>query len=140
MLHNPQEVKDTSGFIWLVVKDRARENIASGLPANNGIIGIYKMPLESLKPYQPLHMNWNLLVPGAQPASVTPGAGCSFQFSLTLEKPIQSAVDSLSYVVVNWANFVPLTGHVKKFALALTLATQGVRPALRKDFNLKDCE
>ena len=46
LLHNPKEVIDASGYLWIVVKDRKRQDL------NN--LGVIKVPLEGLQPYNPL--------------------------------------------------------------------------------------
>jgi len=40
--------------------------------------------------------------------------------SFVLEKPLQSMVDSVSRVVLNWANFRPIPSNYKKFAIMMT--------------------
>jgi hypothetical protein len=44
--------------------------------------------------------------------------------SLTLEKPIQSSVDQIVYVALNWASFEPEPPAVKRFAVALVTDAQ----------------
>jgi len=39
--------------------------------------------------------------------------------SICLEKPIQSSIDQLCYVTLNWASFNPLPPSVKRFSVAL---------------------
>jgi len=39
--------------------------------------------------------------------------------TVCLEKPIQSAVDSLCYIALNWADISPLPPNAKKFAIAM---------------------
>jgi len=45
---------------------------------------------------------------------------CKIYVSLTLERPMQSYVDSLCAVVLNWADFNPLPMTCKKFAICMT--------------------
>ena len=40
--------------------------------------------------------------------------------SLTLERPMQSYVDSLCAVALNWATFTPLPMTCKKFSVVMT--------------------
>ena len=46
LLHYPKEVIDISGFLWIVVMDRNRQDLRK--------LGTIKVPLDSLKPFQPL--------------------------------------------------------------------------------------
>lgn len=60
--------------------------------------------------------------------------------SFVLEKPLQSMVDSVCWVVLNWANFWPLPSNYKKFSIMLT--TDGHQPKslpyLKMDLNEND--
>lgn len=71
--------------------------------------------MESLKPFQPLHLE--MILNDEQEAS-DPQERTSLFLSVVLEKPIQSQIDQLSYAVVNWAQFNPIPSNVRKFAVA----------------------
>ena len=47
-------------------------------------------------------------------------AKCKLYITLTLERPLASFVDSVSTLVLNWADFNPLPANIKKFAVILT--------------------
>ena len=40
LLHNPKEVIDISGFLWIVIKDKNRQDLKN--------LGIIKIPLDGL--------------------------------------------------------------------------------------------
>lgn len=60
--------------------------------------------------------------------------------SFVLEKPLQSMVDSVSRVVLNWANFRPIPSNYKKFAIMMTTDGHSPRslPFLKLDLNEND--
>jgi len=72
LFHNPPEINDTSGYLWVSFKDKAK--------LSETLIGQFQIHIEKLKPFQPLHLE--VVQPGGnqQPFSV--------YLSLTLEKPI----------------------------------------------------
>ncbi len=43
LVHNPPEVKDLSGFLWVSLKDRSK--------LNDSVIGQFNLPIEGLKPF-----------------------------------------------------------------------------------------
>ena len=83
LLHNPKEVSDVSGFFWITIKDKNRQD--------NPKLGVIKIALDNLKPYHPIFVETKLDIGGqAQGQDGDPAQDCIFQFSLCLEKPIQS--------------------------------------------------
>ena len=52
LLHNPKEVIDISGFLWIMVKDKNRQDLRQ--------LGTIKIPLDSLQPYQPIRLEAKL--------------------------------------------------------------------------------
>lgn len=52
LLHNPKEVIDISGFLWIMVKDKNRQDLRQ--------LGTIKIPLDSLQPYQPIQLEAKL--------------------------------------------------------------------------------
>mgnify|MGYP007058511369 CR=1 FL=1 len=113
LLHNPKEVNDVSGFFWIIIKDKNRQDDPK--------LGVIKIALDNIKPYHPIFFETKLNPSGqAQGQDGDPTQDCIFQFSLCLEKPIQSQIDSLCYVAVKGTHFQPLPSNVKRFSLALT--------------------
>ena len=110
LLHNPKEVIDISGFLWIVVMDRNRQDLRK--------LGTIKVPLDSLKPFQPLQLSAKLPNPDGKIGD-DPSTDCIFQLDICLEKPIMGQVDQLCYSVINWVQFDPLPSNVKRFCLAL---------------------
>jgi len=108
LLHNPKEVSDVSGFFWLTIKDKNRQDDPK--------IAVIKLALDNLKPFHPVAISARL--PGGPEEDSA--QEFAFKFSLVLEKPIQSQVDQLCYVTIKGAHFQPLPSNVKRFALALT--------------------
>ena len=105
LYHNPPEIKDISGYFWVILKDKSK--------LADMEIGSFSLPVEGLVPFQPLHLE--LVVPHRnqdQPSM-------SFYLTICLEKPIKSSVDCLTYVAINWASFHPNPTSVKRFAIAL---------------------
>ena len=56
MLHNPKEVSDVSGFFWITVKDKNRQDDPK--------LGVIKIALDNLKPYHPIYMETKLDIGG----------------------------------------------------------------------------
>jgi hypothetical protein len=60
--------------------------------------------------------------------------------SFVLEKPLASMVDSISRVVLNWADFRPIPSNYKKFAIIMS--TDGHQPKtipyMKMDLNEED--
>ena len=54
LFHNPKEVTDVSGFLWVVIKDKTK--------GADSTIGAIKIELDSLKPYIPIHFSTKLPV------------------------------------------------------------------------------
>ena len=79
LLHNPKEVADVSGFFWLIIKDKNRQD--------NPKVATVKIALDNLKPYHPIFIETKL---GNQSQDGDPSQECLFQFNICLEKPIQS--------------------------------------------------
>lgn len=124
LFHNPPEVKDISGYLWVTMKDKSK--------LSENMISQFSLPIEGLKPFQPLHLE--VVQPGNQ-------APFSVYMTLTLEKPIQSSVDQIVYVTLNWAIFDPLPPAVKRFAVALVTepANQNVQiPYVKLDLSSED--
>ena len=98
LLHNPKEVGDVSGFFWVTVKDKNRQDDPK--------VTVIKIALDNLKPYHPILISAKLpsnSFPDQQTVPEDDSMACVFSFSLTLEKPIQSQIDSLCYVAVKGA-------------------------------------
>ena len=102
-----------SGYLWVVIKDKNRG------PEHR--LGVIKVALDNIKPYNPIHFSTRLPVKKEEMAD--PEAECLFSWSLCLEKPILGQDDSLCYVAVKAANFNPLPSNVKRFSLALVTET-----------------
>lgn len=103
LFNNPADVIDMTGFLWITLRDR--HTIEP--------IERFCLPLYLFKPYQPVHTEihcWN----------VDFESRCKVYMSFVLEKPLQSMVDSVSRVVLNWANFRPIPSNYKKFAIMMT--------------------
>ena len=79
LLHNPKEVSDVSGFFWLTIKDKNRPDDPK--------VGVIKLALDNLKPFYPIFIESKL---GNQSQDGDPSQDTLFQFSICLEKPIQS--------------------------------------------------
>ena len=43
LMHNPPEVKDISGYLWVTFKDKSK--------LSESTIGQFSMPIEALKPF-----------------------------------------------------------------------------------------
>ena len=102
LFHNPPEILDLSGYFWLIFKDKNQIEPFEML----------SVPLYAFKAFQPVHLEIESRAP-EQPK-------CKIYISLTLERPIASAVDSLCSVVLNWADFSPLPATCKKFSILMT--------------------
>ena len=62
---------------------------------------------------------------------VPPGNGdFTVYLTLTLEKPIQSQMDQIVYVTLQWVVFEPLPPDVKRFAMALVADSKDQRPEI----------
>ena len=48
LFHNPPEVKDISGYFWVTLRDKSK--------LTEGLIGQFCVPVEALKPFNPLHL------------------------------------------------------------------------------------
>ena len=79
LLHNPKEVSDVSGFFWLTIKDKNRPDDPK--------VGVIKLALDNLKPFYPIFIESKL---GNQSQDGDLSQDTLFQFSICLEKPIQS--------------------------------------------------
>lgn len=73
LLHNPPEVKDISGYLWVTMKDKSK--------INESLISQFCLPIEALKPFQPLHLEV------VQPRMMKQSP-FSVYMSICLEKPI----------------------------------------------------
>ena len=78
LLHNPKEVSDASGYFWITVKDKNRQDDPK--------VGVIKIALDNLKPYHPIFIAAKL-GPGAEDEQ-DDSMATVFQFSVCLEKPI----------------------------------------------------
>lgn len=78
LLHNPKEVSDVSGYFWITVKDKNRQDDPK--------VGVIKIALDNLKPYHPVFIAAKLS-PGGEDEQ-DDSMACVFQFSICLEKPI----------------------------------------------------
>jgi hypothetical protein len=123
LFHNPPEIQDLNGYFWLIFKDRNQIE-----PFEK-----FNIPLYAFKDYQPVHLELECRNPDAEQK-------CKIYLSLTLERPMASAVDSLCQVVTNWANFNPLPGNCKKFSVVGTTDSfqpEGI-PFLKLDLSQED--
>ena len=84
LLHNPKEVIDIIGCLWIVVMDRNRQDLRK--------LGTIKVPLEGLQPFQPVQMVAKLPNPDGK-IGEDPSTDCMVQFDLCLEKPIMGMID-----------------------------------------------
>jgi hypothetical protein len=74
------------------------------------------IPMESLKPFQPLHVEM-ILNHGDESARSNQQERQSLFLSIVLEKPLTNAIDKMIYAVVKYAQFTPLPNNVKRFAV-----------------------
>lgn len=115
LLHNPSEALDVSGFLELGMLLRV-------LPQDISL-GSFMIPMESLKPFQPLHLEM-ILNDQTESARDSQQERQSLFLSIVLEKPFSSAIDQLSYAVVKYAQFTPLPSNVKRYAVGFTTESE----------------
>eukprot|EP00830_Metopus_es_P015123 TRINITY_DN4251_c0_g1_i2.p1 TRINITY_DN4251_c0_g1~~TRINITY_DN4251_c0_g1_i2.p1 ORF type:complete len:500 (+),score=89.87 TRINITY_DN4251_c0_g1_i2:417-1916(+) len=107
LYNNPPESDKPSGFLWIGLKDKYNPNL---------IMTVY-IPIELLRPYQPIHLQLQKYLEAEK---------CTIFLSLTLELPITKLTETLCDAVIKWVDFDPIPKCTNRCLILMT--TNGYKP------------
>jgi len=106
---NPPNLKELDGFFWIILKDKAI----------NEVLEIVTVPASIVRPYHPVHME--IITTRRDQLEVSPA---KFYCSLTIEEAVNSSfVDHLVDIAIMGVNWDPVPNTISNIMVAMT--TQG---------------